>query len=400
MSEATPLSSPPAQVLVVDDEANNREVLTLLLQAQGLSVATAEDGETALSAVAAAPPDLILLDVMMPGLDGFEVCRRLKAAPDTVFIPVVILTALHGAKERVRGAAAGADDFLSKPFDEVELAARVKSLLRVKSLHDQLQRYNRELEQAVAERTAELRRALSELQELDRLKSEFMSNVSHELRTPLMHVKGSINLLADGNLGPLTSEQTQSTIVAQKAIQRLENIVADIVDFSGGPARRLTPEAVSLAEVCQSVTQELSASAAQRHIHLSLAIPPDLPLISADHSALARILRHLLDNAVKFSPPDSAVQILARVVPPTAEIHAGRVRLTVQDHGSGIPPDKLAHIFEAFYQVDSSSTRRANGLGVGLTLVKKLVEAHGSRVIVQSDPREGSRFYFDLQIAE
>jgi signal transduction histidine kinase len=395
MSETPSPSSPPATVLVVDDEAAGREMLTLLLEAQGLRVTTAEDGETALAIVAATPPDLILLDVMMPGLDGFEVCRRLKNNADTVFIPVVFLTALHSAKERIRGAAAGADDFLSKPFDVVELATRVKSLLRIKSLQDQLLRYNRELEQAVAERTAELQRALGELQVLDRLKSEFMSNVSHELRTPLVHVKGCIHLLADGALGPVTLDQSRSVKVAQEAIRRLENIVADIVDFSDASTRRLQFEAVPLAEVCQAVVQELSPSAIQRQIALSLALAPDLPPVRADRPALARILRHLLDNAVKFSQPGSTVQITAEALPGTAA-----VRLAMQDHGRGIAPEHLTHIFDPFYQVDGSSTRPVNGLGVGLTLVKKLVEAHGSHVCVESQEAKGSRFYFDLQAAE
>jgi signal transduction histidine kinase len=389
---AEPIGRPPT-VLVVDDEAENREILSLLLQAQGLTVTTAEDGEAALSAVADAPPDLILLDVRMPGIDGFEVCHRLKADPLTVFIPVVILTALGGAPERIKGAAAGADDFLAKPFDAVELTTRAKSLLRVKALHDELQRANRELEQRVTARTAELQQALRDLQALDRLKSEFMANVSHELRTPLLHVKSALDLLGEGDLGALAPDQARSTQVAQAAVGRLENIVADVVDFSEAGARQLTLECVTVADVCRAVADELAPTAGQRQMTVMVGVPPTLPPVLADRPALTRILRHLLDNALKFSPAGSAVHL-------TAGQHEGRVRFTVQDAGRGIPHDQLGRIFEAFYQEDGSATRRAGGLGIGLTLVKRLVEAHGSQVQVESEIGKGSRFYFELQAAE
>ncbi len=392
----TDLPIPPGHVttvLVVDDEMHHREILTWLLQAEGWQVQTAEDGEAALAAVAAAPPDVILLDVMMPGLDGLETCRRLKAAPQTVFIPVVLLTALRGTKDRIRGAAAGADEFISKPFDEVELTTRVRSLLRAKFLHDQIQLYNQELEHRVAERTAALEQAVRDLQELDRLKSEFIANVSHELRTPLAHVKGYVNLLIDNALGPLTPEQRHSVQVAQTGIQRLEHIVADVLDFTETtrPCPPLSP--VSLVEVCHLLAEECAPDLTRRRISLTLAFPADLPLVLANRISLSRSLRHLLENAVKFSPPGGQVQI-------SAERHGAQVSIMVADHGQGIAADQLDRIFEAFHQVDGSSTRGANGLGIGLTLVKKLIEAQGSHVKVESVPGEGSRFYFDLAVAE
>ncbi len=392
-SSAPPETTASAKVLAVDDEPRNLEVVSHFLEMEGFQVLTAADGEAALAMVAADAPDLILLDVMMPGLEGFEVCRRLKADPTTVFIPVVILTALKGTQERIKGAAAGADDFLSKPFDHVELITRVKSLVRVKRLHDQIQAYNRELEERVAQRTAELKRAYDELKELDRLKSEFISNVSHELRTPLLHVKGTLGLLADGAMGDVTPEQAQGLSVAQGAAEQLGRIIEDTMDFGRMyEEQRLTFEPVSVAEVCQSAARAIARIANRHSITLNMSVPEDLPPVRADLQSLTRVLWHLLDNAVKFSPSGSTVEI-------TAGQRRSGVRIAVHDHGVGIPPDQLDRIFQVFYQVDGSSTRKAGGLGLGLALVKRLVEAHGSRVEVESEVGKGSTFVFELPAA-
>jgi len=382
--------TPSATVLVVDDEPRNLEVITHFLEAEKFRVITAEDGETALALVTETPPDLVLLDVVMPQMDGFEVCRRLKEHPETLFIPVIILTALRGVSERIKGASVGADDFLSKPFDHVEMVTRVKSLVRVKRLHDQLQSSNEELERRVVVRTAELQHALAALQELDRLKSDFIANVSHELRTPLLHVKGYVDLLADGAMGALTSQQKEGLNIAQEAIEQLERVVEDIVDFSQVHERELLLEIVPLPDLCLSVVQTIRPLATRRGIDVSLVLPKDLPPVQADPMALARILRHLVDNAVKFGPAKGQVQVSAR------PNNGSQVRIAVSDRGPGIPPEQLSRIFDVFYQMDGSTTRRAGGLGLGLSLVKKLVEAHGSRICVDSQVGEGSTFYFDL----
>ena len=265
--------------------------------------------------------------------------------------------------------------------------------MRVKRLHDQIQAYNRELEERVAQRTADLKRAYDELKELDRLKSEFIANVSHELRTPLLHVKGTLGLLADGAMGDVTPEQAQGLSVAQGAAEQLGRIIEDTVDFGQMyEEQRLTFEPVSVAEVCQSAARAIARIANRHAITISVAIPPDLPPVRADLQSLTRVLWHLLDNAVKFSPSGSTVEI-------TAEQRRAGVRIAVHDYGVGIPPDQLDRIFQVFYQVDGSSTRKAGGLGLGLALVKWLVEAHGSRVEVESEMGKGSTFAFELPVA-
>lgn len=387
---------PPSEtkILVVDDEASNLEVIGEFLRLEGYQVLTAVDGEQALERVEANQPDLVLLDILMPRLDGYEVCRRLKNSPQTVFTPVVMITALKGTDEKIRGVEVGADDFLTKPFNHLELVTRVKSLLRVKFLNDAIDAYNRQLEQRVAERTAQLQRALEDLQELDRLKSEFIGNVSHELRTPLLHIKGYVALLADRTLGPLNAEQAKGVDTALQAVDTLERLVEDLIGFGAHTTGRLNFQAVHLAEVAELAVAMLGRAIARYGAAPRLDIPPGLPRVRADRQALARVLRHLLENGLKFSPDKPEVILLARPV------NGGqRVRVSVVDHGIGVPPEQRARIFDVFYQVDGSITRRYGGAGMGLALVKLLVEGHGSRVHLESEPDKGSIFWFDLPAA-
>jgi len=390
MLSLQPKPATPATVLVVDDEPHNLEILEGFLHLEGFKVVTAEDGEAALLSLPSARPDLVLLDVRMPGLDGFEVCRRIKDNPATAFVPVVMVTALQGTQERVRGAAAGADEFLTKPFDHTELITRVKALLRIKQYHDQVTATNAELERRVGERTAELEHALAELRSLDHLKSQFITNVSHELRTPLQHVKGYIDLLAEGAMGNLTPKQAEGLALTQEAVERLEKVVYDIVDFSTLDEDALIFEPIYLLDVCRSVINGYTAMANRRRVSITLSMANDLPLVMADRVAVTRVLQHLLDNAIKFGPANQVVQI-------QVDQREQRVRLAVRDHGPGLAPADIDRIFDVFYQVDGSATRKAGGLGVGLALVRKLVRAHGSEVTVKSELGKGSTFAFDLE---
>ncbi len=393
LAPPAPAREDQATVLVVDDEPRNVEMLSDFLTLHGLRVVTAEDGEQALEVTYREMPDVILLDVVMPRLQGFDVCRRLKSDPATVFIPVVIVTGLRGQKERIRGAEAGADEFISKPYDQTELITRLRSLLRVKRLHDQLQLYTHDLEALVAERTEQLQSALDELKELDQLKSEFIANVSHELRTPLLHVKSSVHLLEDGALGELNEAQRQGVHMASAAIDKLEVIVEDIMDFSQVQAGAAELEPVSLADVCQNVLTLMGTRAQRRRITLECHLAADLPSVRADRAALARVLRHLIDNAIKFSPEGSQVRL-------SAQAGDGLVRVGVRDQGAGIPPHERDRIFQSFYQSDGSSTRKAGGIGLGLALVKKLLEAHGTNINLHSEPGRGTEFWFALEAAD
>ncbi|MFQ5407240.1 MAG: ATP-binding protein [Anaerolineales bacterium] len=391
---ASQIEPSTATILLVDDEASNRDIFTQFLKLEGFRVVTAVDGEDALDKLQTVEPDLVLLDILLPRTDGYEVCRRIKENPQTLFLPVIMITALRGPEEKIRGVEVGADDFLSKPFNHLELVTRVKSLLRVKQLHDALERYNRELEGRVAERTAQLEAALDDLRELDRLKSDFIGNVSHELRTPLLHVKGYVSLLMDGSLGPLTEAQQSGLTTTQRAVGTLEQLIDDIVDFGGAAGGHLFIEAVSVRDAAELALQVVLATTNETGAAVTIDCAPDLPKVKADKKALARVLRHLLDNAIKFGGAAGEVHVRGAL---NAALDA--VRIEVQDYGIGIEPEELDRIFDSFYQADGSTTRRYSGTGIGLSLVKRLLDEHESAIYVDSVPGKGSTFWFELPVA-
>lgn len=411
--------STPARILVVDDLAEIRDLLQVYLEDEGYQVLTAGNGEEALAAVAAHPPDLILLDIMMPGTDGYEVCRRLKSDEKTAFIPIVMLTALQDMEHRLQGIELGTDEYLTKPFRRLELLTRVRSLLRVKALHDQVAAYNRLLEQKVAERTAALERALEDLREMDRLKSEFLSNISHELRTPLTPLMGYLPALLREEFGGLSLDQRRVLAHVSGSVDRLHRLIDDLLTFmhweSGETDLRVQPMAV--AAVVEGAVATVSTPAQEKGVQVIQQVPADLPPIQVDATAIGRALGHLLDNAVKFTPKGGQITISARLVEwsssqmidlskpidqsTTRPIDVKRcVELAVQDTGVGIPAEAIPKIFDRFYQVDSSTTRQHGGTGLGLAIVKRILDAHGALITVESLPGTGTTFSIRLPVPE
>lgn len=416
MSKRRAGEEPSPKILVVDDVYENVELLDAYLSGAGYQVVKAYDGEEALLQAERESPDLVLLDIMMPKLNGYEACRKLKSDPRTVFIPIVMITALREREERIKGIEAGADEFLIKPFNKQELMARVRSLLRMKALHDQVEASNRLLEQKVAERTEELQRALEELKALDRMKTQFVSNISHELRTPLTPIKGYLGTMLQGSLGPLSPAQQRGLEVIQESVERLHKLIDDLLGYvrmESGHVK-LNRRQVHTLELLRQAWEKALPLAQAKDQTLSLSIPEDLPFVWADPEELLRALHHLLENAVKFTPAGGNVSISARVVSRQSSvvpedlgtedrgprIHGDFIEIAVTDTGAGIPEDQLDRIFDRFYQLDGSITREHGGMGIGLTIVKQILEAHESRVEVESRPGQGSTFRFLLPLAK
>jgi signal transduction histidine kinase len=356
-------------VLVVDDNPANVELLEAYLLPEKYDVVSAFDGNQALARVAEAPPDIVLLDVMMPGLDGYEVCRRLKTDQKTRFIPVVMVTALKDLDDKVKSIEAGADDFLTKPISKVELLTRIRSLIRVKHLHDDLEN------------------SYLQLQGLQRTKEALTQMIIHDLKNPLTGIKANLEIVGMEKL----DETRECLEAAQRSADLLYNMIQDLLDISRLEEGKLTlnTEAVALADVTSAVAREVEAPAAAEGKRISHEVPADLPLIPCDRNLIYRVVSNLLVNAVKHTGRGGSIALRAEVAGGFAAIH-------VVDTGHGIPEQFLDRIFEKFGQVDS---RRRTGTGLGLTFCKMAVEAHGGTISVQSKEGVGSTFTFTLPLA-
>ena len=261
-------------------------------------------------------------------------------------------------------------------------------------LRSALQATNRNLELRVQERTAELQEALRRLNELSQMKANFVANVSHELRTPLTHVKGYLELMITGSLGPLTDEQRHALAVSQKSAGRLEGMIEDLIMFSLASRGEMSmkQESINIERIGNLSVIAAAQKGEVRGVEVHAVADPNLPFVQGDSEKIAWVMNQLLDNAVKFTPSGGHVVLSLK------EEGANLVMVSVTDTGIGIPADRLQEIFEPFHQLDDSSTRRAGGTGLGLSLVRQIVEAHGSLLEVQSVEGKGSTFKFPLLV--
>jgi signal transduction histidine kinase len=254
-----------------------------------------------------------------------------------------------------------------------------------------LQETNRQLERRVEERTAELQKALKKLSELNQLKSNIIANTSHELRTPMTHLKGYLELLLSGTLGELTEQQSNAIEVMQRSSNRLERLIEDLIQFSLASRGEFTLRLnrIDVTILLNSVADRSMPKAKEKGLNMTIDTPEKLPLVQADEEKIIWVLMQLLDNAIKFTPPGGRITLSAR---PEQSL----VKVTVQDTGIGFPQDRAEEIFEPFHQLDGSTTRRYGGTGLGLALVRQIIEAHGSVIRAKSQVDQGSSFEFIL----
>ncbi len=353
-------------VLVVDDTPQNVELLEAYLIPEKYNVVVAYDGVEALERVAEIPPDIVLLDIMMPRMNGYEVCKTLKSDEKTRFIPIVMITALKELDDKIQSIEAGADDFLTKPYNKLELLTRIKSLIRVKALHDDLEQSYREL------------------QELERTKDNLTQMIIHDLKNPLTGIKANIEIVGMEEL-----QETQECLeAAQRSCDLLFNMIQDLLDISkmeeGQLNLNLGP--VNIEELIAAAIREFEHPAGAEDKELRPDLGPNLPIISADRNLLYRTLSNLLINAIKHTTRGGVITL-------GAVEKEGGLQVKVADTGHGIPQEFLETIFEKFGQVES---RQRSGTGLGLTFCKMAVESHKGRLWVESVEGKGSTFIFDL----
>ena len=265
---------------------------------------------------------------------------------------------------------------------------------QILELQNALNSANLTLKQRVEERTQELQQALERLSELNQLKSNFIANISHELRTPLTHIKGYLDLLGESGLGPLTSQQHEALSVMKRAEARLERLIEDLIQFSLASRGEfsLNMQDVNLERLMKAIIGRLQSRAKAQETRLGAIIPKGLPWVRADEDKIGWVIQQLLDNALKFTPRGGKIVVQVNQ-------DSGPVNIAVIDTGIGISSERINEIFEPFHQLDGSATRRYAGTGLGLAMVRRIVEAHGSQVRVRSVPGQGSCFEFTLATA-
>ncbi|HEY2951130.1 MAG TPA: response regulator [Verrucomicrobiae bacterium] len=382
--------APPAtHILLIEDDPSLEEILAACLQGDNVKICNVRDGSQALLETEREDFDLILLDMGLPGMDGFDLLAQLKSDPKAQAIPVIALTAWQSTSDKVRGLELGAVDYITKPFELVELRARIRATLRSKRLQDDLTRANRELR---ASRLAS--------EEAARAKSEFLASMSHEIRTPMNGVIAMTGLLLQTEL---TQEQKDFVETVRTSGESLLTIINDILNFSKIESGKLELEAHPFdIRLCLEEAMDLLATkAGEKNLDLAYEVDDQLPgQMLGDVTRLRQVVVNLLGNAIKFTSEGEVVLTLKAgpIASPGSnpEVAAWDLLFSVRDTGIGIPADRLNRLFRSFSQVDSSTARQYGGTGLGLAISKGLVELMGGKMWVESTMGKGSTFHFSL----
>lgn len=381
MSTPAPSDVPAGRILVVDDIEDNRDLLARRLTRQGHLITLANGGIRALELALSQDFDLVLLDIMMPDLDGYEVLRQLKEQERTRHVPVVMISALTEMDSIVKCVQMGADDYLTKPFNPTLLRARVNACLEKKRLRDGEQ---------VAH--AALQDSFRKLQELEKLRDDLTHMIVHDLRTPLTSLLAGLQTIEA--IAELDAVGQECLGMSVHGGQTLLGMVNDLLDISKMESGTLTLErqTVVASDLVSQALQQVSWLAQENQLCLVPDVAEGLPPFSGDEDKLRRTLVNLLGNALKFTPEGGAVTLSA------AQPGTGMVRFSVSDTGMGIPQEAFDKIFEKFGQVESRQAKKMS-TGLGLTFCKMVAEAHGGRIWVESVLGQGSTFSVEIPLS-
>jgi signal transduction histidine kinase len=363
------IPGPPGDILVVDDTPANLQLLTQMLKEKGYKVRPAPNGELALRGALVSPPDLILLDITMPNMDGFEVCARLKADERLRDIPVLFISALNEASNKIHAFEAGGVDYVAKPFNIEEVEARVRTHLEL------------------CRRRRELAASLVRMQELERLRDSLTHMIAHDMKSPLNAIQMSLDIVE-----PLVSgaDAGAAKILhsARTSVATIIEMIEQMLDVSRMEAGALKPRLApgDVAETVRGAVEAQRIIAGARRLSFSAGGPL---LTEFDADLLRRVVGNLVGNAIKFTAPDGEIRV-------SAGNRDGRIVVEVADNGYGIAPEHHAKIFMKFGQVEGGHARV--GTGLGLTFARMAVEAHGGAIGLVSELEKGSTFWLTLPL--
>ncbi|MEN8119942.1 MAG: hybrid sensor histidine kinase/response regulator [Bacteroidota bacterium] len=373
------IKNPHTLILIVDDEPKNLQVLGTILMEQKYKVVGAKSGKNALNAIKRTVPDLILLDVMMPEMDGYETCTCIKENENLKDVPVIFLTAKVEPEDIVKGFDVGGVDYITKPFNHAELLARISTHLALKRSNDALKNTEQELRIA------------------NTAKDKFFSIIAHDLKSPFNALFGFSELLYENFDEYDTEEQKEFISHVHQGLKNTYKLLEDLLLWSRAQSGTIdfNPEKLNLFMLILETMGLLGQAASEKSIDLKNEIAENV-IVEADKNMLATILRNLISNAIKFTPKNGAITINARLM--IIEKAQSYAEISIKDNGVGIAKEKLSQLFEISKNVSTKGTENEDGTGLGLMLCKELIEKHTGKIWVKSEVGIGSEFIFSLPL--